>query len=160
MKLLIRFVLKLYNDFKDWFFNYIKIIQLEKNTNCSLSSKSTFTGPTENIIIGSNTRINKLSNFRFKKGKISIGENVIIAQYVSVITHSYNYDPNENIKDQSMYSKDVSIGDGAWIGAYSVIMPGVKIGKGAIIGVHSMVNKNIPDNEIWAGIPAKKIKSR
>lgn len=160
MKLIIRFVLKLYNDFKDWFFNYLKIIQLEKNTNCSLSSKSTFTGPIENIIIGSNTRINKLSNFRFKKGKISIGENVIIAQYVSVITHSYNYDPNENIKDQSMYSKDVSIGDGAWIGAYSVIMPGVKIGKGAIIGVHSMVNKNVPDNEIWAGIPAKKIKSR
>ena len=102
MKLIIRFVLKLYSDFKDWFFNYIKIIQLEKKFNCSLSSKSTFTGPTENIIIGSNTRINKLSNFRFKKGNISIGNNVIIAQYVSVITHSYNYNLNENIKDHSI----------------------------------------------------------
>lgn len=160
MKLIIKFVLKLYKDFKDWLFNYLKIIQLEKKFDCSLSSKSTFTGPVQNITIGSNTRINKLSNFRFKKGKISIGENVIIAQYVSVITHSYNYTLNENIKDQIMYSKDVFIGDGAWIGAYSVIMPGIKIGKGAIIGAHSIVNKNVPDYEIWAGIPAKKIKNR
>lgn len=156
----VKFLKKIKADIRDWYHNYLKVVRLESKYNCSLSSKSTFTGPIENIKIGKNTRINKLSNFRFKKGNISIGKNVIIAQYVSVITHSYNYDLKENIKDQPMYSNDVSIGDGSWIGAYSVIMPGVTIGKGAIIGAHSMVNKNVPDNEIWAGIPAKKIKNR
>lgn len=158
--LLVNFLIKLKQDISDWFNNYLKVVRLESKYNCSLSSKSTFTGPIENIKIGQNTRINKLSNFRFKKGKIIIGNNVIIAQYVSVITHSYNYKRDENIKDQAMYSKDVFIGDGSWIGAYSVIMPGVSIGEGAIIGAHSFVNNNIPAYEIWTGIPAKKIKNR
>ena len=158
--LLIKFLLKIKADIRDWYHNYRKVIRLESKYNCSISSKSTFTGPIENIEIGQNTRINKFSNFRFKNGNIFIGNNVIIAQYVSVITHSYNYQSNENIKDQPMYSKDVLIGDGCWIGAYSVIMPGVSIGEGAIIGAHSLVNKNVPENEIWGGIPAKKIKVR
>ena len=158
--MLFKFLLKIKSDFRNWYFNYLKILRLESKYSCSLSTQSTFTGPIENIRIGKNTRINKLSNFRFKKGNISIGKNVIIAQYVSVITHSYNYEPNQYIKDQSMYSRNVDIGDGVWIGAYSVVMPGVTIGKGAIIGAHSIVNKNVPDNEIWAGIPAKKIKDR
>ena len=133
---------------------------LENKYNCSISSQSTFTGPINNISIGKNTRINKLSNFRFKKGKISLGRNIIVAQYVSVITHSYNYEKSENIKDQKMYCKDVKIGNDVWLGAYSVIMPGTRIGDGAIIGAHSVVNTDVPDYEIWAGIPARKIKSR
>ena len=158
--MLIKFLKKIKSDITNWFFNYLKIIRLESKYNCSISSNSTFTGSVENIKIGKNTRINKLSNFRFKKGSISIGKNVIIAQYVSVITHSYNYKLDENIKDQSMYSKDIFIGDGAWIGAYSIILPGVRVGNGSIFGAHSIVNKNVPDNEIWGGIPAKKLKNR
>jgi acetyltransferase-like isoleucine patch superfamily enzyme len=158
--MILEFLKKIKNDFKDWYRNYIKIIRIEKRDDCSISSKSTFTGALDNISIGSNTRINKLCNFRFKKGKIIIGENTLIAQYVSVITHSYNYDVKSDIKTQSMFSKDVYIGNGVWIGAYVVIMPGVNISDGAIIGAHSIVNKDVPANEIWAGIPAKKIKER
>ena len=44
------------------------------------------------------------------------------------------------------------------IGANSVIFPNVIIGKGAIIGANSLVNCNIPDNEIWAVSPARKIR--
>ena len=131
--MLIKFLKKIKSDITNWFFNYLKIIRLESKYNCSISSNSTFTGSVENIKIGKNTRINKLSNFRFKKG---------------------------SIKDQSMYSKDIFIGDGAWIGAYSIILPGVRVGNGSIIGAHSIVNKNVPDNEIWGGIPAKKLKNR
>jgi len=152
----VKFLKKIKADIRDWYHNYFKVVRLESKYNCSISSKSTFTGPIENIRIGQNTRINKLSNFRFKKGNISIGKNVIIAQYVSVITHSYNYDLKENIKDQPMYSNNVSIGDGSWIGAYSVIMPGVTIGKGAIIGAHSMVNKNVQITKYGQGYLQKK----
>lgn len=158
--MIVEFIKKIKSDFKDWYRNYIKVVKLEKLYNCSISTKSTFTGTVENIIIGENTRINKLCNFRFKNGKITIGDNVLVAQYVSVITHSYNYDIKLDIKTQPMYSKDVCIGNGVWVGAYVVIMPGVIIGDGAIIGAHSIVNKDVPANEIWAGIPAKKIKER
>ena len=160
MKYILNVLSKIKKDIKNYFSNYIKIVMLENKYNCSISSQSTFTGPFNNISIGKNTRINKLSNFRFKKGKISLGRNIIVAQYVSVITHSYNYEKSENIKDQKMYSKDVKIGNDVWLGAYSVIMPGTKIGDGAIIGAHSVVNTDVPDYEIWAGIPARKIKSR
>ena len=158
--MIFEFIKKIKNDFKDWYRNYTTVIKLEKLYNCSVSSQSSFTGTIENIKIGKNTRINKLCNFRFKSGKIIIGENVLVAQYVSVITHSYNYDINLDIKNQPMYSKDVFIGNGVWVGAYVVIMPGVTIGEGAIIGAHSIVNKDVPSNEIWAGIPAKKIRER
>ena len=47
---------------------------------------------------------------------------------------------------------------GACVGANSVIMPGVVIGENSIVGALSFVNKDIPANETWAGIPAKKIK--
>lgn len=54
----------------------------------------------------------------------------------------------------------VIIEDYAFIGANSIILPGVTIGKGAIIGAGSVVNKNIPPNSVAVGVPAKVIKKR
>ena len=52
------------------------------------------------------------------------------------------------------------IGNDVWIGENVMIKPGVKIGNGAVIGMGSIVTKDIPDYEIWAGNPAKKIRDR
>lgn len=59
----------------------------------------------------------------------------------------------------SDYNGCVVIGEGACIGANSVILPGVRIGEGAIVGALSLVLRDtvIPKNEIWAGCPAVKI---
>ena len=54
--------------------------------------------------------------------------------------------------------KNIIIGNGVWIGANCIIMPGVTIGHGAIITAGSVVNKDIPHNEMWGGIPAKLIR--
>jgi maltose O-acetyltransferase len=45
----------------------------------------------------------------------------------------------------------------AYIGAGSVILPGVRIGEGAIVGALSLVNKRIPDHEVWGGVPVRFI---
>jgi maltose O-acetyltransferase len=51
----------------------------------------------------------------------------------------------------------VHIGERAYIGVNSVILPGVSIGAGAIVGACSLVNRSIPNEEVWAGVPVKRI---
>ena len=55
-------------------------------------------------------------------------------------------------------SSPVTIGDDVFIGAHSTILKGVTIGDRAIIGACSVVTKNVPDDEIWAGNPARFIR--
>jgi len=55
---------------------------------------------------------------------------------------------------------DTMIGNDVWIGAESMLMPGVHIGDGAVIGARSLVTKNIGSYEIWGGNPARLIKKR
>ncbi|MAE84614.1 MAG: acetyltransferase [Flammeovirgaceae bacterium] len=52
----------------------------------------------------------------------------------------------------------VFIGESACIGSHSTIMPGVTIGKNAIVGAHSFVNKDVPDDSVVYGVPAKVVK--
>ncbi|MGL5642199.1 MAG: DapH/DapD/GlmU-related protein [Paraclostridium sp.] len=56
------------------------------------------------------------------------------------------------------YGKPVTIGDNVWIGGSSVINPGVTIGNNVVVASGSVVVKNIPDNSVVAGNPAKIIK--
>ena len=81
---------------------------------------------------------------------------------VIVVFLSYNHIQNSfNRKDTSndfKFSKPVKIGDNVWIGMNSCILPGVEIGNNSIIGSGSVVTKNIPENEIWVGNPAKFIR--
>ena len=58
------------------------------------------------------------------------------------------------------YGRYIAIKNGAILGANVVVLPDVTIGEGAAIGANSMVNCDVPDNEIWAGTPAKKIGMR
>jgi acetyltransferase-like isoleucine patch superfamily enzyme len=60
---------------------------------------------------------------------------------------------------KSAIKKPVIIEDNVFIGAHSTILKGVTIGQNSIIGACSVVTKNIPQNEIWAGNPARFLKS-
>lgn len=59
-----------------------------------------------------------------------------------------------------MTTAPIIIGDDVWIGTGAVITKGVKIGNGAVIGVNSLITKDVPENAIVAGNPAKVIKFR
>ena len=79
--------------------------------------------------------------------------------------HSYITDQNHGyeivdlpISMQTQVEKPVVVGEGSWIGAGSVILPGAHIGKHVAIGANSVVNGNIPDYSVAVGSPAKVIK--
>jgi len=89
--------------------------------------------------------------------KITIGNNVFFGPGVHVYTATHPLDAMERRTVE--FSKPVSIGNDCWIGGNSVICPGVTIGNGCTIGAGSVVTKNIPDDSLAVGNPAKVIRT-
>ena len=110
----------------------------------------------KNIHIGSNCFINY--NFSaVDDGDIYIGNDTLLAPGVQILTVSHPVDPTERLH-KKMYISSVIIKENVWIGAGSIIFPGVTIGKNSVIGAGSIVTKDIPDNVLAYGNPCKVIK--
>lgn len=94
-------------------------------------------------------------------GGVKIGDRVQIGRRCMIYTHDHNIKNLTWMDDNSMIYSGLEIGDDAFVGLGSIILFQVKrIGKGAIIGAGSVVTRDVPDHEIWAGNPAKKIGDR
>ena len=92
---------------------------------------------------------------------IEFGSNILVSYGVNFITHDLGTYALKNAfgLDLPLKCGKITVKDGVFIGCNSIIMPGVTIGKNSIIGAGSVVTKNVGDNEIWAGNPAKFIKT-
>ena len=112
--------------------------------------------PNSIIKIGRNTRIHGSCIHAF--GEVVIGENCLIAANCQIFDASGHSSQISNRLESQGESKPISIGNNVWIGANSIILPGVTIGDGAIIGAGSVVVKSIPSNVIAGGNPAIVIK--
>ncbi|MBQ9258422.1 MAG: sugar O-acetyltransferase [Neisseriaceae bacterium] len=105
--------------------------------------------------IGKNVFINTACVFT-DLGGIVIEDNVLIAPQVKII--SVNHDINPKTR-RGVILSPVHIKKNAWIGAGATILPGVTIGENAVIAAGAVVNKNVPDNTIYGGVPAKFLKN-
>jgi len=89
------------------------------------------------------------------QGGITIGDGTLIGHHVVLATLNHNEDP---INRHELYGKPINIGKNVWIGSNATILQGVTIGDGAIIAAGAVVTKDVPENMIAAGVPAKVIR--
>lgn len=104
--------------------------------------------------IGKNVFINHDCSF-LDLGGITIEDNVMLGPQVKLTSENHPLDPR--IRRQLLLGR-VHIKRNAWIGAGATILPGVTVGENAIVAAGAVVNKDVPDNAIVGGIPAKLIK--
>ncbi len=109
----------------------------------------------ENIHIGKNVFVNHACTF-MDRGGITLEDNVLIGPKVNLITTSHPINPAER---RATISQPIVIKKGAWIGVGATILPGVTIGENSIVAAGAVVSKDVPENTIVGGIPAKFIKS-
>lgn len=89
---------------------------------------------------------------------LTIGNNVIITTGVHILTHDFTWMVLRELYKRPFGSAGkVEIGDNVFIGMNAIILKGVRIGKNVVIGAGSVVYKDVPDNSIVAGNPAKVI---
>ena len=109
----------------------------------------------KNITLGKNVFIN--SGCRFQdQGGITIGDNALIGHNVVIAT--LNHDMNPETRG-SLIPSPVKIGNRVWIGSGAIILPGITIGDNAVIGAGSVVTKDIPQNAVAVGNPARVVRS-
>lgn len=93
-------------------------------------------------------------------GRIEIGADVLTADRVFIgdTIHAYE-DPTRPIKAQGLTEpRPVRIGDGAFLGIGSCVMPGVTIGEGAVVGAGAVVTSDVPPRTVVAGVPARPVR--
>ena len=113
-----------------------------------------FTDCGKNIHLGKNVFINAGCRFQ-DQGGIYIGDGTFIGHNVILATLNHDLNPNTRA---DMYPKPIHIGKKVWIGSGAIVLPGVSIGDNSVIAAGSVVTKNVPENVVYGGNPAKFIK--
>ncbi|MCU4166582.1 DapH/DapD/GlmU-related protein [Carboxylicivirga caseinilyticus] len=109
----------------------------------------------EFVKVGKNVYINHGCSM-LALGKITIEDNVLIGPKSNLITEGHPVNPDNR---RALEVKPVLIKKNAWLGAAVTVLPGVTIGENSIVAAGAVVNRDVPDNTVVAGVPAKVIKS-
>lgn len=109
----------------------------------------------ERAVIGSH------ANIRAAGGEIFIGRNSLLGQQVSLIASNHKVSSEQPYRDLPWdeTKTGVFIDENVWIGSGVTILPGCVISKNSVVGAGSVVTKSVPENEVWAGVPARKLRS-
>jgi acetyltransferase-like isoleucine patch superfamily enzyme len=92
---------------------------------------------------------------------VAIGRECIIADRVMLIDFDHGVTEEDRpIRLQGIYKRDVNVGNNCWIGYGACILRGVRIGDNCIVGSNSVVTKDVPDDTVVAGMPAKALRKR
>jgi acetyltransferase-like isoleucine patch superfamily enzyme len=103
---------------------------------------------------GKNVFINHDCSF-LDLGGITLEDDVWIGPKVCLVTENHPLDPKDR---HSLICNPILLKRNAWIGAGAIVLPGVTVGENSVVAAGSVVSKDVPDNVVVAGIPAKVIR--
>ena len=109
----------------------------------------------EGIVIGAHTTIGD-SCFLDGRSGLSVGNSVNIGSHVCIYTRQHDIDSTDFMETGG----PVSIGDYAYLGSRSTILPGVTVGEGAVVAAGSVVSKDVAPYTLVAGVPARYVRDR
>ena len=109
----------------------------------------------KNIHLGKNVFINAGCKFQ-DQGGIYIGDGALIGHNAVLVTINHDENPERR---SGMYLLPIHVGKNVWMGANVTVLPGVTIGDGAIIAAGAVVTKDVPENVIAAGVPARIVRA-
>ena len=108
----------------------------------------------KNITVGKNVFINACCHFQ-DHGGVSLGDGCQIGHNVVFATLNHGLAPEDR---QTTYPAPITLGKNVWVGSNSTILQGVTIGDNAVIAAGAVVTKDVPENTIVGGIPARIIR--
>jgi acetyltransferase-like isoleucine patch superfamily enzyme len=111
------------------------------------------------ICFGNRVFVGSFCEFNISK-RIEIGDDTNIASGCRFIDHNHGIKKGQIIGEQECIEDEIKIGRGVWLGFNVLVLKGVEIGDGAVVAAGAVVTKSILPNEIWGGVPAKKIGER
>jgi acetyltransferase-like isoleucine patch superfamily enzyme len=113
------------------------------------------------VMIGADTHIQLRCHLSAQKGSLTIGRHVQIAANCALYPYNHGMLEGQLMRRQPLHTKGgIVIGDDVWLGVGVIVLDGVHIGNGAVIGAGAVVTRDVPDNAIAAGMPARVIGTR
>jgi acetyltransferase-like isoleucine patch superfamily enzyme len=92
---------------------------------------------------------------------VSIGRECILADRTMLIDFDHGVVEVERpIREQGIYKRDVRIGHNVWVGYGACFLRGVTVGDNCVVGTYAVVNRDVPDNAVVAGVPARVLRMR
>lgn len=130
-------------------------VQIGKNV--SVCSQSWIYGKGK-LVIGSDTWLSQGVIFlTHKDAQITIGNFCDVGPFVKFLTGGHEISSYKRRAGMG-FAKPITVGDGCWIGGSAIILSGVSIGAGSVIAAGSVVVNDVPENTLFAGVPAKLVR--
>lgn len=114
----------------------------------------------QGVVIGPNVRITGYCHFGSEPYFVEIGADTVVSGDVTFLTHDGAVNVCKKTLGQGITKFGrIRVGRGCFVGARSILLPGVTVGDGAVVGTGSVVTRDVPPGEVWAGNPAHFIKT-
>ncbi|HRH96337.1 MAG TPA: acyltransferase [Prosthecobacter sp.] len=136
--------------------------QIQLGRDCTLQpdiffNYSHFWMPGPSMIFGDRVFIGRGCEFNIRE-KIILGDDCLIASGCTFVDSNHGTDALRPMNAQHIETAPIVLGRNVWLGAQCVVLKGVQIGDGAIVGAGSVLTKSVPAGEMWAGVPARRIR--